>query len=82
MMSELDFTDQVVITITKVRYHGEPTGWDVTVEQGGEEIGGGTAPSFAGVSDIAYSIIVGGDKHNNYEYNEWALFDANKRNND
>jgi hypothetical protein len=45
-----------------------------------DELGGGTAPTFAGVYDIAYSIIAGGDKSNNYEYNEWALFDANDRN--
>jgi hypothetical protein len=81
-MSEIDLSDQVVVTITKIRYNGKPSGWDVTVEKAGEaeELGGGTAPTFAGVYDIAYSIIAGGDKSNNYEYNEWALFDANERN--
>jgi hypothetical protein len=81
-MSDLDYSDQVTITITKVKYDGEPSHWDVGVLRVGEydELGGGTAPTFAGVYDIAYSIIAGGDKSNNYEYNEWALFDANERN--
>lgn len=82
MMNEIDYSDQVTIIITKVKYDGEPTGWDVTVDHGSEELGSGTAPTFAGVYDIAYSIIVGGDKHSNYEYNEWALFDANRRSNE
>jgi hypothetical protein len=77
-VSELDYSDQVTITITKVKYMGEPTIWDVTVEQGNEEIGGGTAPTFAGVYDMAYSIIAGGDKSNWYT-NPWVEFDANDR---
>jgi hypothetical protein len=81
-MSELDFSDQAIITITKVKYDGEPSHWDVSIEMSGEseELGGGTAPTFAGVYDMAYSIIAGGDKHSNYEYNQWVLFDANERN--
>lgn len=78
-MSYIDYSDQVIITITKVRYDGEPSGWSVDVEHNGEELGGGTAPTFAEVSDIAYSVIVGGDKFSNYEKNEWAEFDANNR---
>jgi hypothetical protein len=81
-MSELDYSDQVTIVITKVKYDGEPTGWSVDIQYANEDgpMQGGTAPTFAGVYDIAYSIIAGGDKSNNYEYNEWVLFDANERN--
>lgn len=80
-MSDLDYTDSVTITITKVKYNGEPSHWEVGVLRAGwfDELGGGTAPTFAGAYDIAYSIIAGGDKSSNYEYNEWALFDANER---
>lgn len=79
-MNEMDYSDQVIITITKVKYMGEPTIWDVTVEKGNQEVGGGTSPTFAGASDIAYSIIAGGDKSNGYQWNDWVEFDANKWN--
>jgi hypothetical protein len=80
-MDELDYSDQVTIIITKVKYDGEPSHWDLTIERSGEseELGGGTAPTFAGIFDTAYSIIAGGDKHSNYEYNDWVFLDANKR---
>lgn len=78
----IDDSDYVTIKITKVKYMGEPSGWSVDIQYSGEDIPlqGGTGPTFAGVFDTAYSIIAGGDKYNNYEYNEWALFDANARN--
>lgn len=81
-MSEIDNSDYVTIKITKSKFMGEPSGWMVDVQYADEEapMQGGTSPTFAGAYDIAYSIIVGGDKHNDYEYNEWALFDANARN--
>jgi hypothetical protein len=79
---EIDNSDYVIIKITKSKFMGEPSGWMVDIQYSDEDAAeqGGTAPTFAGVFDIAYSIIAGGDKHNNYEYNEWALFDANERN--
>lgn len=79
-MSELDFTDSVTIKITKVKYDGEPTIWQLDIEGQGLDGSGGTSPTFAGVYDMAYSIIAGGDKHSNWEYNEWTQFDANERN--
>lgn len=79
-MSDIDNSDYVTIKITKSKYMGEPSIWMVDVYDEEGEWGGGTAPTFAGVYDIAYSIIAGGDKHSNYEYNEWVLFDANERN--
>lgn len=83
-MNEIDNSDYVTIKITKSKYMGEPSGWCVDVQYSDEDspMQGGTSPTFAGVYDIAYSIIVGGDKHNDYEYNEWAMFDANRRSND
>lgn len=79
-MSELDFTDSVTIKITKVKYGGEPTIWQLDIEGQGLDGSGGTSPTFAGVYDMAYSIIAGGDKDSNWQYNEWTLFDANDRN--
>lgn len=76
-MSKLDYSDQVVITITKVKFDGKPSHWGVIIEQDSEEIGSGTAPSFAGVFDMAYEMIAGGDKGSDYERNPWAEFDAN-----
>lgn len=79
-MSELDFTDSVTIKITKVRYDGEPTTWQLNIEGQGMDGSGGTAPTFDGIFDMAYSIVHGGDKSSNWEVNEWTQFDANERN--
>lgn len=81
-MSDIDNSDYVTIKITKSRYMAEPTGWSVDIQYADDDVAmqGGTAPTFAGVYDMAYSIIAGGDKYSNYEYNEWVLFDANERN--
>jgi hypothetical protein len=77
----IDSSDQVTITITKVMHEGEPSHWGLDVSHNGEELGMGTAPTFAGVYDMAYSIIVGGDKHN-WDINPWTTFDANNRQKD
>ena len=84
-MNEIDYSDYVTIKITKVKYDTAPSHWGVEIMFAGddpEDIQCGTSPTFAGVYDIGYSIIAGGDKYNDYEYNEWALFDANARNSD
>lgn len=78
-MSELDFTDSVTIKITKVKYNDEPSIWQLDIEGQGLDGSGGTAPTFNGIFDMAYSIIAGGDK-SNWEVNEWTQFDANERN--
>lgn len=81
-MSELDYSDYVTIKITKVKFDGEPTHWELDVHYAGEgqyDGQGGTAPTFAGVYDMAYDIIRGGYK-NNWDVNEWTEFDANDRN--
>lgn len=77
----IDSSDKVVITITKVMYEGEPSHWALDVMHNDRELGQGTGPNFAGVYDMAYSIIVGGDKHN-WDINPWTTFDANRRNNE
>ena len=81
-MDEIDDSDYVTIKITKSKYMGEPSIWTVDIQYSDEDTAeqGGTAHTFAGVFDIAYSIIAGGDKHNGYEWNEWANFDANQKN--
>jgi hypothetical protein len=76
----IDSSDQVTIVITKVMYDGEPSHWGLDVSHNGEELGSGTAPTFAGIYDMGYSIIAGGDKHSNWEVNDWTTFDANERN--
>lgn len=77
-MSEIDTSDYVIIKITKAKSDGQPFTWYLDIEGGEFDGSGGTAPSFAGVYDMAYSIIAGGDKHNGYKYNEWVEFDANE----
>lgn len=78
----MDYSDYVNIKITKVHFDGEPNHWevDITYPYSEESIGGGTAPTFAGVMDMAYSMIRGGDKHSDWEVNEWTEFDGNDRN--
>lgn len=78
---EADYGDYVDIRITKVRFDGDPSHWELDIKYpDGESMGGGTGPSFAGIYDMAYSIIHGGDKHSNWEVNSWTDFDANERN--
>ena len=79
-MSETDYEDYVNIKIIKVRFMDDPTHWALEItDRNGEDIGMGTGPTFAGIYDMAYSIIAGGDKHSNYEYNDWVFFDANNK---
>lgn len=79
-MDQIDYNDYVDIRITKVRFHDEPSHWEVDVNDAENNLGCGTSPTFAGAYDIAYSIIVGGDKDSDYEVNSWAEFDANAKN--
>lgn len=46
-------------------------GWESDVWRGDDNIGGCTAPTMAGVFDIAYDIIAEADP-------EWADFNANE----
>jgi len=68
----LDYSDYVEIKIIRVRSDGEPIFWQVDFKDGT----GGTAPTFAGVIDIACSIITGDDQLDGAR-DDWADFDAN-----
>lgn len=70
---ELDYSDYVDIRIIKVKYMGEPSHWQVDMD---DELGG-TSPNFAGAVDIAMEIICG-----EYGEEEWHQFDANKQRNE
>jgi hypothetical protein len=79
-MSEIDYEDFINIKIIRVNYDGEPSHWALEVtDSDGEDMGMGTAPTFAGIYDMAYSIVRGGDRSSNWEINDWTEFDANKR---
>lgn len=76
----LDYSDHIVARIIKVSYLGEPTHWELDLrDPKGDDIGGATAPTFAGIVDELYSIIRGGDKYSDYQINEWTEFDANNK---
>ena len=80
-MSDIDYSDFVNIKIIKVNFMDEPSHWALEVtDRNGEDMGMGTGPSFAGIFDMAYSIIAGGDKHSQWETNVWTEFNANERN--
>lgn len=79
-MSEFDYSDSVTIKITKVKYDGDPSHWELDISGNGLDGSGGTAPSFNGIFDMAYSIVHGGDKSSGWEIDEWVKFDANERN--
>ena len=71
--------ETAIIKITKVFYDNQPTHWECDVfDFTGQEIGGGTGPTFAGIHDLSYDVIVGGKDYYD-EINEWTAFDANKR---
>ena len=79
-MGNLDYSDYINIKITRVTLDGEATHWELDITDGdGDVFGEGTGPNFNSMYDMAYSIIAGGDKHSNYEYNEWVEFDANNK---
>lgn len=78
-MDEMDYSDSVTIKITKVKYNGEPSHWEVDiVEPDGEESGGGTSPTFYGAWDTAYEILTGDTGDFDSRHNSWIDFDANK----
>ena len=79
-MNHLDYNDYVDIRITKVHFDGEPSHWEVDVNDAERSLGCGTSPNFADAYDLAHSIIVGGDKDSFYEVNSWTAFDANAGN--
>lgn len=75
---ELDYSDSVVIKITKVRYLDEPSHWEFDmVNADWEDISSGTAPTFYGVVDMA--IEMASERHD-LDDPEWSKFDANERN--
>lgn len=74
----LDYSDYVNIKITKVKFDGEPSHWTVDITDPDGEIGAGTSPHFHGAMEIAHNAIYGGYK-NNWDINEWADFDANRK---
>lgn len=71
----LDYSDKVVITITKVKSFGEPTHWEYDVDNGS----GGTGPTFYEVLDMAIESITGDHGDIDSVHNEWVDFDANSR---
>jgi hypothetical protein len=80
-MNHLDYNDYVNIRITKVHFDEEPSHWEIDIDYSdGTSLGCGTSPTFGGIWDMAYSIIVGGDKSSDYETNPWSEFDANAKN--
>lgn len=80
-MNELDYSDYVNIKIIKVQFMEAPSCWAIEVTgKDGEEWGSGTSPTFAGAYDMGYSIVAGGDKHSNWEVNDWIYFDGNAKN--
>lgn len=64
------------VEIKKVFFYGEFSHWEMDVYLNGENIGGGTAPTYYGVSDMAADIL--------YEYlkdinrTDWFDDDANE----
>ena len=51
-------------------YH-QTNGWESDIWRGDEQLGGCTAPTFAGVFDLTYEIIADSDP-------TWADFNANE----
>lgn len=71
--------ETAIIKITKVFYDDEPSHWECDVYAHDTiEMGGGTAPTFTGVYDMAYDLIAGGYDYE-VDHNDWVNFDANKR---
>lgn len=71
--------EKATIVITKVFYDEEPSHWECDVyNSNGANMGGATAPTFAGAYDSAYEIIVGGYDYD-VPHNDWTEFDANKQ---
>lgn len=71
----LEYSEKVVITITKVKSFGEPSHWEYDLDTGA----GGTAPTFYGAIDMAIQSITGDTGEYGSEHNNWVDFDANER---
>lgn len=74
MADKMDYSDSITIKITKVKYNGEPTHWEVDLSDGS----GATNPTFHGAWDAAYEMITGDIGDFDSEHNNWVDFDANK----
>ena len=74
----MDLTEEeVVITITKVKYDGEFSHWEAHVESGKADVYlAGTAPTSLGALDMAAEYIYEASKDE-----EWFEDDANSRSN-
>jgi len=60
-------SDALTIYISRTSF-----GWESDIWRGDESLGGGTAPTFAGIYDMAYEIIYDNDP-------EWMGFNGNSR---
>jgi len=71
----LDYSEKVVITITKVKSFGEPSHWEYDLDTGA----GGTSPTFYGAIDMAVQSIT--RDHGDFDsiHDSWVDFDANER---
>lgn len=70
----LDYSDSMTIKVTKVSYLGEPSHWEIDVlDKTGHLIGGGTAPTYSGVIEMALEMI------KKRADGEWVKFDSNKK---
>lgn len=71
---ELDYSDSINITITKVKFGGEFSHWSVDVESDTKSIGlAGTAPTIWGVLDMATDYL-----WEQGQEEEWFKANANK----
>lgn len=58
--------ETLTIKISKVSYDGEFATWELDItDPNGNQIGGGTAPTFAGAYDTAYDILKSDVDENN-----------------
>jgi hypothetical protein len=71
----MDYSDSITIKITKVKYDGKPSHWEVDINDSGD---GGTSPTFYGAWDTAYELISGDTGDYDSVHNTWIDFDANK----
>ena len=68
--------ESVVVKISKVFYDNEFSHWDMDISYSGEDIGGGTAPTYYGVSDMASEILH--DYLSDTNRKDWFDDDANE----
>lgn len=76
-----DFRQETVeVKVVKNFYMDEPSHWSVEVTGiDGVPIGLATAPTFAGIWDVAWELITGDDSSFDSQHNEWVDFDANNK---